>query len=113
MTIHLCTRSLRGTGSFLWSLTFFGIATVAAAIDFEREGWGAWIVVAMTLLAGSQLHNLFWPSAYTSTLTSANVLRLAFAATIAFGGVIELRRVAGERAEGLAQAQNMPIGSQT
>jgi signal transduction histidine kinase len=86
-------------------LTFFGIATVAAAIDFEREGWGAWIVVAMTLLAGSQLHNLFWPSAYTSILTSANLLRLAFAATIAFGGVIELRRVAGERAEGLAQAR--------
>jgi signal transduction histidine kinase len=86
-------------------LAFFCLATVAAAHDFEREGWGAWIVVAMTLLAGSQLHNLFWPSAYTSTLTSANVLRLAFAATIAVGGVIELRRVAGERAQGLAQAR--------
>jgi signal transduction histidine kinase len=86
-------------------LAFFCLATAAAAIDFEREGWGAWIVVAMTLLAGSQLHNLFWPSAYTSTLTSANVLRLAFAATIALGGVIELRRIAAERAQGLAQAR--------
>jgi len=58
--------------------------------------------VAMTLLAGSQLHNLFWPSAYSPVLTTAGLLRLAFAFVVTVGGVLQLRRVATERAALLA-----------
>lgn len=79
-------------------------------------GWGAarqsvlspigrWLVVAMVLLAGAQVHALFWPVAYGPVLTTADVLRLTAAAVIAVGGVIELRRIAAEHTRLLAVEQ--------
>lgn len=72
--------------------------TAAAAFGMEqrrpRDGRGAWLVIAMILAAGAQLHHLLWPSAYGAVVTSANVLRLAFAAVVALGAVLELRRIA-------------------
>jgi signal transduction histidine kinase len=59
------------------------------------------LVVAMVLMAGSQLHTMFWPSAYSPVLTTSSVLRLTFTAVVAIGGFLELRQVAAERAVAL------------
>jgi signal transduction histidine kinase len=72
-------------------------ATIGAARLVPSDRVGGWLLVSTVLLAGSQLHNLVWPSVYGPVLTSANALRLAFAATIAVGGILELRRIAAER----------------
>ena len=60
-------------------------------------------MIAMVLMAGSQLHTLFWPSGYRPVLTTSSVLRVAFTAVVAVGGFLELRRVAAERATSLAE----------
>jgi signal transduction histidine kinase len=60
----------------------------------------------MVLLAGAQLHNIFWPSVFGQVLTTADVLRLASAACIAVGGILELRRIAAEHARLLAAEQD-------
>jgi signal transduction histidine kinase len=67
---------------------------------------GVWLVVAMVLLAGAQLHNILWPSAFGPVLTTADVLCLASAAVIAVGGILELRRIAAEHASLLAAEQD-------
>jgi signal transduction histidine kinase len=59
----------------------------------------------MVLFAGSQVHQAFWPSAYTPVLTTATVLRFLFALTVAVGGLITLRHIAAERAALLAAEQ--------
>ncbi|MDP9357263.1 MAG: HAMP domain-containing histidine kinase [Chloroflexota bacterium] len=86
-------------------LLLAAITTVATARRASRDGLGGWLVVAMVLLTGSLLHDLFWPSAYAPVLTSSTVLRLAFAATIVVGGILELRRIAAEHAALLAAEQ--------
>jgi signal transduction histidine kinase len=79
---------------------------VAGAVRHgARAPLGGWLVVAMALLAGSQLHGLLWPAAYGAVLTTADLLRLAFAAVVVVGGVLELRRIAAERAALLAAEQ--------
>jgi signal transduction histidine kinase len=78
------------------------LAVVGAARHQAQGRLGGWLLVAMVLLAGSQVHNLFWPSAYSPVLTTADLLRLAFAAVVAVGGILELRRIAAERAALLA-----------
>jgi signal transduction histidine kinase len=59
----------------------------------------------MVLLAGAQMHNTFWPSGFSRVLTTADVLRLVFVAVVALGGILELRRIATERAGLLATEQ--------
>lgn len=93
---------VRGLTGWHWVLASipFGLAviTVVGLVRHSsRRVLGGWLTVAMVLLAGAQLYNLFWPWAFTPVLTSANVLRLAFAAAIAIGGILELRRIAAER----------------
>lgn len=77
-------------------------AALAAAVRYRRGTLGGWLLVAMVLLYGSQLHSMFWPSAYTPVLSTADLLRFAFAAMVVVGGVLELRRIATERAKLLA-----------
>lgn len=60
---------------------------------------------AMVLLAGAQLHHLFWPLLHGPVLTSVTLLNLAFGATVVLGGTLELRRIAAERGELLAAEQ--------
>ena len=81
------------------------IATVGVVRRCGDEAWRGWLAAALTLLAGAQLHNALWPSAYSAVLTSSSVLFLAFAAVVAVGGVIELHRFAAERTALLAAAQ--------
>lgn len=79
------------------------VAAAAAALwRGPGEAWQSWLVAALVLLAGSQLHDALWPSANSTILTSAGLLRLAFGALVAVGGILELRRLADERASLLA-----------
>lgn len=57
----------------------------------------------MVLLTGAQLHSMFWPSIYSSMLTTTSILRLGFTLVIVSGGVLELRHLVQERAALLAQ----------
>lgn len=93
---------LRGLTGWHWVLSSIplglAVITVVGLVRHSsRRVLGGWLTVAMVLLAGAQLYNLFWPWAFSPVLTSANVLRLAFAAAVAVGGVLELRRIAAER----------------
>jgi signal transduction histidine kinase len=100
-------RTLAGLTGWHWVLSlvpvaFAGAAAIGAARHYPGHVLGGWLVVAMVLMAGSQLHTLFWPSAYSPVLTTSSLLRLAFTAVVAVGGVLELRHVAAERAASLA-----------
>lgn len=92
-----------------WALAVppFGLAVVAAvgAIGRNQRGEiGGWLPLAIVLLAGSELHDALWPSAYghSMLMNTADVLRLAMAAVVVVGGTLELRRIAAERAALLA-----------
>ena len=85
----------------------FGFAVVAAvgALSRNQRGEiGGWLPLAIVLLAGSELHDALWPSAYGNSvlMNTADVLRLAMAAVVVVGGTLELRRIASERAALLA-----------
>ncbi|HZU13062.1 MAG TPA: HAMP domain-containing sensor histidine kinase [Chloroflexota bacterium] len=86
------------------------LLTVAATVGALRHAAGRsfdmWLLIALIALAGSQLQNVFWPSTYTDVLTTANLLRLAFAVILTAGAVLELRRIAEERLQWLAAAQS-------
>jgi signal transduction histidine kinase len=53
-----------------------------------------WLAIALTLLAGSQLHNAVWPSTFASVLTSASILQLGCSILLVVGGMLEFRRIA-------------------
>jgi signal transduction histidine kinase len=93
---------LSGLSRWYWRLAIVQLALSGLALfaAVQRHGevlFGGWLVLAMTLFAGSQLHNLFWPSVYSPILTTSSVLRLAFAAVIAVAGVVGLHQIATER----------------
>jgi signal transduction histidine kinase len=94
-----------------WALFAAPLAlTVAASVGaLWRVGetpWGGWFATALLVQAGAMLHEAFWPSAYTPVLTAGDLFRLAFAATIAFAGTLELRRLAREH-EALLAAERI------
>jgi signal transduction histidine kinase len=66
---------------------------------------GHWLVIAIVLFAGAQLHALFWPSMYSSVLTTTSLLRFGLTMVIISGGIVELRRLSVERAALLAEEQ--------
>ncbi len=72
-------------------------ATLGAASLYRRGNLAGWLLVAMVLLTGSQLRAVFQPTAYSTVITTADFLRLAFAAVVALGGILKLRRIAQER----------------
>jgi signal transduction histidine kinase len=97
------TTALKGLSAWHWALSAAPVALAAAAAigawrHYPARGPGGWLTVAMVLMAGSQLHTAFWPSAYSSILTTASLLRLAFTVAVAIGAFVELRGVAAERA---------------
>ena len=84
-----------------------GLAILAAWGAIRRQAdaaYGYWLPLSIVLLAGSEVHDALWPSAYGTTMlfTSADFLRLAMAAVVVVGGTMELRRIAATRAELLA-----------
>jgi hypothetical protein len=101
------SRTLSSLTGWHWGLSLIPLifavaATVGAARHYPGRVLGGWLVVAMVLMAGSQLHTLFWPSGYRPVLTTSSLLRVAFTAVVAVGSFLELRRVAAERAMSLA-----------
>jgi signal transduction histidine kinase len=102
---------LPGLTAWYWALSALVlgllVAALLGAIRYSCAGaMGVWLVVAMVLLAGAQLHTIVWPSVVGRVLTTADVLRLASAAAIAAGGILELRRIAAEQASLLAAEQD-------
>lgn len=91
-----------GIAGWYWSISLIplGLSATAVAGAFRwRSGTlGGWLLLAMVLLAGSQFHSLFWPSAFSPLLSTVDILRLCFAGIVAVGGIFELRRLAAERA---------------
>jgi signal transduction histidine kinase len=74
------------------------VATWAATRRATRSGGiGIWLVIALALLAGAQLHSVFWPSFYGPLLSTTSMLRLMVAMAVLVGGTLELRRVIQER----------------
>jgi signal transduction histidine kinase len=86
-------------------LILAALTALGAARAVQDRTVGGWLVVGMVLLAGSQLHNMFWPSVYSPVLTTADLLRLAFAVVVTIGAIVELRAIAGRRAALLAAEQ--------
>jgi signal transduction histidine kinase len=106
------TTHLVGLTGWHWTLSLVPILLAVLAVAVlvrdaaERSGL-EWLIIALTLLAGSQLHTMFWPSAYSPVLTTASVLRLAFTVVMAGGAVLALRRIAVERAALLRAEQEV------
>jgi signal transduction histidine kinase len=99
---------LRWVTAWQWALSglvlgLLIVALLGAIRSCCAGAMGVWLVVALVLLAGSQLHATFWPSAFSQVLTTADLLRLVFVAVVALGGILELRRIATERAGLLAR----------
>jgi len=92
---------------WLFAAPEFTLAMLAAfaGVVRNRNGEiGGWLPIAMVLLAGSELHDALWPSAYDNSaiFNTADALRLSMAAVVVAGGAFELRRIARERVTLLA-----------
>lgn len=85
--------TLLGTGLQLAGAGLFVLAGVLCVRRY-REGdsvrW-AYLAVGLVLAAFSQLHGAIYPGTYTSLVTTADVLRLAFYATLLLGVQAEAR----------------------
>lgn len=97
-----------GATGWQWAVSAVPLALALAAVAAvaRRDGGtvlDGWLLVAMVLFAGAELHDLRWPSAYGPVLTTSDVLELLFASVVAVAGVVELRRVGDERAALLAR----------
>jgi DNA-binding NarL/FixJ family response regulator/signal transduction histidine kinase len=82
-------------------ITAIALALAATLGAVRRVAGGvvwSWLLLAMVLHAGSQLHGALFPSPYGPLFSSADLLRDAFALTVAVGGTLALRRIAEERA---------------
>jgi signal transduction histidine kinase len=104
------TTVLHGLTGWHWGLSLLPVivavaAVVGAARHFPETVVPGWLVLAMVLWAGSQIHAIFWPSAYSPVLTSSNLLRLAFSIVVAVGGILTLRQMAADQAALLALEQ--------
>lgn len=78
------------------------VAALGAARQYRRGTVAGWLPLAMALMVVAQLHNLFPPSTSGLFFATTDVPELAFATVVFGGGVMELRRVAMERARLLA-----------
>lgn len=103
-------RTLPGLTGLHWTLAPIPLAlsvmvTSGALRHFPGSALGGWLVAALALFSGAQLHSVFWPSLYSSVLTSASVLRLAFTLVLVTGGILELRALLAQRDALLAEEQ--------
>ncbi len=74
-------------------------AAVAAAAPRSRQLLGGWLLVAIILFAGAQLHDIRFPSSYGPIVTTADLLELASAGIICVAGILELKRFGTEHAK--------------
>lgn len=82
------------------------VAAVWGTLRHQQEHLvGGWLVAGVTLFAGAQLHAMFWPSGYSSILTTTSILRFAWTAVVIFGAIVELHALTRERSRLLQQEQ--------
>ncbi len=106
------TRAFPDLTSWHLALGFIPVVAACAAaygavLHVRSRRFGVWIVIAAVLLAGAQLHSLFWPSMYSSVLTTTSVLRFGLTAVVITGAIFELRLLSQERAALLAEEQQL------
>ncbi len=99
-----------GLTGWHWALSLIplavGIVAVRGAMrQFSKGLAGVWLLLAVLFMAGTQLHALFWPSFYSSLLTTTSVLRFGTALTVIVGGIHEFRRVVDDRSRMLSDEQ--------
>jgi signal transduction histidine kinase len=104
--------TLGGLTDWYWMLALVPLALMwAAAVGAMHRraepGMHGWLVVAMTLAAGAQLHALFWPTAFSPVLTTSSLLRLTFTLVVAVGSIVSLRNFAVERSRLLSAAESV------
>ena len=93
---------------WLFSSIVLGVSVVTALATARhvRAGTlGAWLLIAMVLQVGAQLHNLYWLPTDSLTLTTGGLIRFTAVMVIAAGAIMELRRLAAERKLRLARAE--------
>jgi PAS domain S-box-containing protein len=78
-------------------LALFALVALAAMRAARARRLPTWLAGAVLVLAASQFHTTLSPSAYTSIVTTADLLRLAFVILVVVAGVVQLRRIAEER----------------
>jgi signal transduction histidine kinase len=105
------TTVMPGLTAWHWGFSLIpmvlALAAVVGAVWSVQEGTvDGWLLLAMLLLTGSQLYAMFWPSAYSPLVTTADLLRLTFALVILIGAIDQLRRRAAERTILLADARD-------
>jgi cytochrome bd-type quinol oxidase subunit 2 len=96
-----------GLTAWHWGASLIPLAAALTAVwgawvQHRRRPLSTWLLVAVVLFAGAQLHSLFWPSMYSSIMTTTSMLRVGMAAVIITGGILEFRRLVEERAVLLA-----------
>lgn len=75
-----------------------GVVAIWGAVRHDQdEAVDGWLIVAVVLLTGGHLHALFWPSMYSSILTTTSALRVGSTVVIVVGGIIALRTLSLER----------------
>lgn len=82
------------------------LAVWAVARRDAGDPLGGWLLIALVLFAGAQLHDMLWPSAYGPVLTPSDLLELLCAGVVAVAGILELQRFGSERAVLLAREQD-------
>lgn len=112
VTAQTSDSVLPGLTAWHYALSLVPLSlAILAAIGVTRSvpaaPLGDWLLLAMVLLASSELDTLLWPSAYSSILTMATVLRLAFTAALAVGAIIALNRISTRRAAMLASEREL------
>ena len=98
----LAQEPLHGLSTWHWVLSaVLVVLAAAAALGAVRNALQGtvplWLAPSMIIWVGAELHNSLWTSASGPIVTTGDLLRLAFAVAMVFGGVVELRRIATER----------------
>jgi signal transduction histidine kinase len=97
----------QSTSVVAWSYILLAFTAAVGANRQHRLGnLPDWLLVAIVLWTGALLHDALWPAPFNAAvLTTGDVLRLGFTVTVAIGAVVELRRIAAERAKLLTAEQ--------
>ncbi len=99
-------------GLSLIPLLLFSAAAIGSFRHYPGHTYGGWLVVVLTVMAGAQLHIIFWPSAYSPEITTATLLRAGLMIVLVAGASLELRAIAQERTRLLKQEREYAQGLQ-
>jgi signal transduction histidine kinase len=107
---HMSRLPVPGLTPLYWVLSSVSLvlllgAVIGASRTARSSLLSAWLLLAMILLVNAQLHNMIWPSTYTPLITTSNLIRFAFGLVVAVAAMLELLRVAAERAALLRDEQ--------